>query len=107
MDSVDDNDVVLLYLDISEQLKQIESVDHLRVIQWLEKEYINEADSPLGDFLNDICLVYLNYLYNDEIHEKIRDVVYDHDLDYDMIYEVGNTILEHQLLQTNSKFMYT
>ncbi len=107
MNSVDDNDVVLLYLDISEQLKQIESVDHLHVIQWLEKEYINEADSPLGDFLNDMCLVYLNDLYNDEIHEKIRNVVYDHDLDYDMIYEVGNMILGHELLQTNSKFIYT
>ncbi len=96
--AISDDHVVSLYLQISEALTQLNTDQHIKLIQWIEKEYINEADSPLGDYLNDMCLIFFTDLYEDELHDKIRTLIYDSELDYDMLYEVGKTILENRLL---------
>jgi hypothetical protein len=90
---ITDDELVLLYLEIGNLLINKNPEDNFKFIQSIEKNYEFVADTELGDFLNSIGLLYYNQLQDDELHSYIRDVIYDYDLNYEMLFSVGSDIL--------------
>ena len=95
-----DDEIVLLYLEIGTLLQRLPMTSCLAVLKSAEETFESEADTDLGDFLNDIFKLYA-YTPNedfDELHFFIRDIVYESELDYTMLFAIGSTILEEVYL---------
>jgi hypothetical protein len=102
-----DDEVVLLYLEIGTLLQLLPLTSCMSVLKYTEELYENEADTDLGDFLNDIFRLFAYTSSNefDELHSYIRDIVYDSELNYSMLFHVGSSILEE--LYLNHYLPYT
>lgn len=95
-----DDEIVLLYLEIGTLLRRLPLSSCLAVLKHTEETFESEADTDLGDFLNDMFKLY-TYTPSeefDELHFFIRDLVYESELDYTMLFEIGSTILEEVYL---------
>jgi hypothetical protein len=88
-----DDEVVMLYLEMANLLQESNRYQALKWIKTIETTYESEADTDLGEFLNDMTYVLLNQLHDPELHSVIRDHIYDSELDYTMLFEIGSTLL--------------
>lgn len=88
-----DDECVLLYLEIAEQLKTKSKQEIVHLLKTIEQHYDSEADNDLGDFINNVACTILYHLNDDELHSYIRDDIYDSELDYNLIFCIGSTIL--------------
>jgi hypothetical protein len=97
---VSDDEVVLLYLEIAELLVHLPLSHCICILKKTEQMFESEADNELGDFLNNMFVLYAYHPSNDfdEMHTKIRDIVYESELNYDLIFQVGVSILEETYL---------
>ncbi len=95
-----DDEVVLLFLEIGTLLQQLPLTSCLAVLRHTEQIYESEADTELGDFLNDLFKLYAYTPVEefDELHTSIRDLLYVSELDYTMVFQVGSSILEEVYL---------
>ena len=95
-----DDEIVLLYLEIGTLLQRLPMTSCLAVLKSAEETFESEADTDLGDFLNDIFKLYAYTPSEDfdELHFYIRDIVYESELDYTMLFAIGSTILEEVYL---------
>lgn len=93
-----DDEIVLLYLEIGTLLQRLPLSSCLAVLKNAEETFESEADTDLGDFLNDMFKLYAYNEESDELHFFIRDLVYESELDYTMLFEIGSTILEEVYL---------
>jgi len=95
-----DDEIVLLYLEIGTLLQRLPMTSCLAVLKNAEETFESEADTDLGDFLNDIFKLYAYTPSEDfdELHFFIRDIVYESELDYTMLFAIGSTILEEVYL---------
>ena len=95
-----DDEIVLLYLEIGSLLQRLPFSSCLAVLKNAEETFESEADTDLGDFLNDMFKLYAYTPSEefDELHFFIRDLVYESELDYTMLFEIGSTILEEVYL---------
>ena len=93
-----DDEIVLLYLEIGSLLQRLPFSSYLAVLKNAEETFESEADTDLGDFLNDMFKLYAYNNEFDELHFFIRDLVYESELDYTMLFEIGSTILEEVYL---------
>jgi|LauGreDrversion4_2_1035121.scaffolds.fasta_scaffold11638_2 hypothetical protein len=90
-----DDEVVLKFLILAEAIKQKTIAEQANIIKWVEKEYEDLRESDLADFLNDFiwCLLYCEDW--DELHTIIRDLVYDSDLNLDLLLKVSENIVDN------------
>ncbi len=93
-----DDEIVLLYLEIGTLLQRLPMTSCLAVLKNAEETFESEADTDLGDFLNDIFKLYAYNEDFDDLHFFIRDIVYESELDYTMLFTIGSTILEEVYL---------
>ncbi len=107
--TVSDDEVVLLYLEIADLLQQLPITHCLQLLKTVERMFDSESDTDLGDFLNNIFLLYAYTSTQewDELHYQIRELLYNSELDYDVVFHVGTSILEetyiHHYLPTCSE----
>ena len=59
----------------------------------IENMFETEADTDLGDFLNDIVVIYFSSLHSDSLEQEIIDKICETDLDQSMLYAVGKAVL--------------
>jgi hypothetical protein len=96
-----DDEVVLLFLEIGNLLQALPLAHCLAVLRHTEQAYESEADTELGDFLNELFKLYAYTPVDefDELHTSIRDLLYVSELDYSMVFEVGSSLLEEVYLK--------
>ena len=88
-----DDELVILYLDIGNNIYNKNIFQKFNFIQNIEQIYESEYDNEIGCYLNNIALLYLNHFDNIELHNLIRNEIYDSDLNYNLLFEIGATIL--------------
>ena len=86
---IDDNVVVMKYLQLGSMLNGISNEQIISLIRYIEEYYIDEADNELGEFLDEMVKIYLTLLHNDELHMYIRECIYEFDLNLEMLYHIG------------------
>ena len=86
---IDDNVVVMKYLQLGSMLNVISNEQIISLIRYIEEYYIDEADNELGEFLDEMVKIYLTLLHNDELHMYIRECIYEFDLNLEMLYHIG------------------
>ena len=85
-------ELVSVYLSISEEIKNIEPEHQYKIIKQVEYLYESEADTELGDFINDYVMILFTELYNEELHLEIQDLIDDSNLNEEMLICVGKDI---------------
>jgi hypothetical protein len=88
-EEIDDNVVVMKYLQLGSMLNGISNEQIITLIRYIEEYYIDEADNELGEFLDEMTKIYLTLLNNDELHMYIRECIYEFDLNLEMLYHIG------------------
>ena len=88
-----DDELVILYLDINNNICNKHSHQQFSLIQNIEQIYESESDTDIGDFLNNITVLLLNHFNNIDLHELIRNEIYESELNYNLLFEIGATIL--------------
>ena len=88
-----DDELVILYLDINNNICNKNSNQQFSLIQNIEQIYESESDTDVGDFLNNITVLLLNHFNNIDLHELIRNEIYESELNYNLLFEIGATIL--------------
>ena len=88
-----DDELVILYLDINNNICNKHSHQQFSLIQNIEQIYESESETDIGCYLNNIALLYLNHFDNIELHNLIRNEIYDSELNYNILFEIGATIL--------------
>jgi hypothetical protein len=82
-----------VYIEIAYKLKQTDVYDQYNLIKTVENMFETEADTDLGDFLNDIVVIYFSSLHSDSLEQEIIDKICETDLDQSMLYAVGKAVL--------------
>lgn len=92
-----DDEVVLKFLILAENIKQKTIEEQAKIIKWVENEYYDLRESDLSDFLNDFvwCLLYCEDW--DNLHNLIRELVYDSELNLDLLLKVAENIVDNCL----------
>ncbi len=88
------NHTILNYVQIAEQVKKLDPYDRYLFIKYLEHEYDNEADTLLGDFLDEMVQLFVTSLYEDDLYADIETILDASELNIDLAYTVSKTILE-------------
>ena len=88
------NHTILNYVQIAEQVKKLDPYDRYLFIKYLEHEYDNEADTLLGDFLDEMVQLFVTNLHEDDLYADIETILDASDLNIDLAYTVSKTILE-------------
>ena len=88
------NHTILNYVQIAEQVKKLDPYDRYLFIKYLEYEYDNEADTLLGDFLDEMVQLFVTSLYEEDLYADIETILDASDLNIDLAYTVSKTILE-------------
>jgi hypothetical protein len=85
-------DLIGTYISIADEMNKLSSDIQTYIIQDIEENFETEADTELGDFLNDFFfLIILNY-NNEFLHIFIQDLIDTSELNENMILCVGNHI---------------
>lgn len=85
---------ILSYIYISEIIKQLSPLQQHAIISYLETIYDEEADTLLGDFLDEMVQLFLYELYDDDLYSSIQTLIECSEIDISLAYCVGQTILE-------------
>ena len=91
---INDDELVLLFLEIEQIIINLNDDQRLSFITTIENIFENEHDSDLGCFINNIASIYFNFLGDTDSHTMIRSEIYDSDLNYPMLFEVGATMIK-------------
>jgi hypothetical protein len=97
-----EEDVVLQLLVLNEGVRSLNFVDRLNFFQRIEREYETEADNELGDFLNAVVWSMINYGERDDFYNLLQEVVYDSEMDPEILATVCggiSTLLSSQTTQ--------
>ncbi len=86
--------VVCKYLIIAEHIKPLDPYERYLLIKYIEHYFDDQADTELGDFIEEMVLVYLYNLYDDELHTYIREVIDCSGCNLDMLNCVSETIID-------------
>ena len=65
-----DDELVILYLDINNNICNKHSHQQFSLIQHIEQIYESESDTDVGDFLNNITVLLLNHFNNIDLYYK-------------------------------------
>ncbi len=96
-ESVKDDEIVLNFLLIAEYLKTKTTNEQYSAIKWVENEYYDLRESDLADFLDDYLWVLLNCQNWDELHTFIRDIVYESEIDLDLLLKISENLKDNLL----------
>jgi hypothetical protein len=97
-----EEDVVLQLLVLNEGVRSLNFVDRLNFFQRIEREYETQADNELGDFLNAVVWSMINYGERDDFYNLLQEVVYDSEMDPEILSVVCggiSTLLSGQTTQ--------
>lgn len=85
---------ILSYIQISESIKRLDSLQHYNLIGYLENMYEDEADTLLGDFLDEMVQLFMYELHEEDLYSSIQTLIDSSEINLSLAYKVGQTILE-------------
>jgi len=85
-------DVACSYLCLAQDICKLDAHNQYNFMKVVENYYEDQADSPLGDFLNEYVALLVEEGACDDLHQSIQDLVDDHQLDDEMLTCVADTI---------------
>lgn len=89
-----ENILVSIYYQISNYTSQLSEFKRNIFVKYLEEYYLDQSDTELGDFIDEMAKIYIFDNNDDNLHLYIRECIDDSELNYDMLYHVGLHILE-------------
>ena len=96
-EAVLDDEIVINFIIIAENLKEKNTNEQLQAIKWVENEYYDLRESSLADFLDDYLWLLLNCQDWDELHNYIRELVYESELNLNLLLKVSEDLKENLL----------
>jgi|LauGreDrversion4_2_1035121.scaffolds.fasta_scaffold1014951_1 hypothetical protein len=84
---------VLSYIQISEAIKMLDPLQQYGMIHYLETTYEDEADTLLGDFLDEMVQLFVYELYEEDLYSSIQTLIDASDINIRLAYNVGQSIL--------------
>jgi len=85
---------ILNYIQIANVIKSFDSLQHYQLIKYLENTYDDEADTLLGDFIDEMVQLYMYDLYNDDLYIEIQQIVDSSEINVDLAYTISESILQ-------------
>ena len=87
------DDPVVMYLEFADEFYKLEPHSKLSLIQTTEKQFLSEADTPVGEFLNDLFVVLVEAQNNDNLHQILEDMIDYHSLDDELVTLLNQTMM--------------
>ena len=81
------------YLTLTDSILRLNEYERWCLIKQVEHMYESEADSPLGEFLEEYVWLLLENGGTDMFHQDLQDLIDAADLNEEMLKTVGNSIL--------------
>lgn len=85
-------DVISIYMELAKKLQTLTLDEQYNILNQVQTYFEEQADTELGDFLNDIAYIYCSMLYDRNLENIVTECIIVNDCNYDMLYEVGQTI---------------
>ena len=82
---MDADEVVLDLVILNEGIRSLDLASQMQFYQTIEREYEEEADNELGEFLNRVVWSFINVGEHDELHVLLREIIDDSPLDEEMM----------------------
>jgi hypothetical protein len=86
------SDVISIYMELAKKLQKLSLDEQYNVLNQVQSYFEEQADTELGDFLNDIAFIYCSMLYDKNLEDIVTECIMVNDCNYDMLYQVGHTI---------------
>ena len=83
--------LVGIYLTLVDNIRKLNPLQQYTLLKHIEEEYENEADTPLGEFI-ELFVEIMLYVQDESIHQDIQDLLDVADLNEEMLELVGNSI---------------
>ncbi len=89
-----ENKLVSIYYQISNYIPSLSEGKRNVFIKYLEEYYLDQSETELGDFIDEMAQIYFFDINSEDLHLYIRECIDSSELNYDMLYQVGLHILE-------------
>jgi hypothetical protein len=86
------SDAGVRYLTFAEKVKGLSDTQRYYLLKAVEHDFIEECDTPLGDFLNDYVLLMLQNLNGQGFAEQLEQLFEEHDLNQEMLECVADSL---------------
>ena len=83
--------VFSIYLTLVDNIRKLNPLQQYTLLKHIEQEYENEADTPLGEFI-ELFVEIMMYVQDESIHQDIQDLLDVAELNEEMLALVGNSI---------------
>lgn len=80
-----------IYLTLVDNIRKLNPLQQYTLLKHIEDEYENEADTPLGEFI-ELFVEIMLYVQDESIHQDIQDLLDVADLNEEMLEAVGTSI---------------
>jgi hypothetical protein len=92
----DTPELAFTYCGLAQDISKLDTVSQFQLLQHVETFFENQADTDLGDFLNEYAklLVFSSVtdLQDGNIHQFMQDLIDASELDEDLLFQVCNTM---------------
>jgi hypothetical protein len=85
--------VLATYITLCDHIRLLNTWDQYRLLKHVETQFESEADSPLGEFLNEFIVLMLEN-NTESIHQDLQDLIDVAELNEEMLICIGETINE-------------
>ena len=85
-------DLVGLYINIAHLSMLADPYQQYTMIKLIERDFESEADTDLGEFIEEFVQLLFATSNHDEIHQDVQDLLDVCDLNEDMLEKVGGHI---------------
>jgi len=89
-----EDEIVSIYYQISNYTVRLTEEKRDIFIKYLEEYYLDESETELGDFIDEMAQIYVYDIQDEDLHLYIRECIDVSELNYEMLYCVGKYILE-------------